>query len=85
MSNIEPLARAITERVCRATPSPGSATDDEVAAWVDSHWESAAAELEAGTIDDAGQRAPGSNWELGLAAYIDRMAARRNCASTVQS
>ena len=85
MSNIEPLARAIAERVCRQTEATNPAlprmTDEDVAAWVDTHWESAAAELEAGLLDDDGNRVPGANWELGLAAFRERMAAKRSSAN----
>jgi hypothetical protein len=52
-------------------------TTEEVAAWVDAHWESAAAELEAGVLDDDGNRVPGADWELGLVAFRERMAAKR--------
>jgi hypothetical protein len=84
MSNIEPLARAITERVCR-NPALPRMRDDEVAAWVDAHWESAAAELEAGILDDDGNRVLGADWELGLAAYLERMAAKRARMATERS
>jgi len=81
LSNIEPLARAITERVCRkvegSDPASPRMTDAEVAAWVDGHWECAAAELEAGLLDDDGNRVPDANWELSLEAYVERVAAKR--------
>jgi hypothetical protein len=48
-------------------------TAQEIAAWVDPHWPCAAAELEAGILDDDGSRVPGANWELGLAAYRERL------------
>ena len=80
LSNIEPLARAIAERVCRRTeglnPSSPLMTTEEVAAWVDAHWQCAAAELEAGVMTDDGSPMPGANWERGLAAYRERMNAR---------
>lgn len=80
LSNIEPLARAITERVCRRTegldPASPRMTTEEVAAWVDAHWQCAAAELETGVITDEGSPVPGADWELGLAAYRERMSAR---------
>ena len=69
-SNIEPLAREIVTRLCRQT-SPAM-TAQEIAAWVDGHWQCAAAELEAGILNDDGSRVPGTNWELGLAAYRER-------------
>ena len=70
-SNIEPLAREIATRVCRQTGP--TMTPQETAAWVDAHWQCAAAELEAGIMNDDGTRAPGANWELGLAAYRERL------------
>jgi hypothetical protein len=79
-SNIEPLAREIAEHVYRRTgnvdPSNSPMSAEEVAAWVDAHWECAAAELEGGLIDDSGRPVPGANWELGLAAYRERKTAR---------
>jgi len=69
-SNIEPLAREIATHGCRQT-SPEMAPQ-EIAAWVDAHWQCAAAELEAGIMNDDGSRVPGANWELGLAAYLER-------------
>ena len=82
LSNIEPLARIVAERVCRIgeskNPSNPPMTAEEVAAWVDAHWECAAAELEAGILDDDGNPVPGSHWERGLAAYRERMNALRS-------
>jgi len=43
ISNIEPLAREMTERICRRN---GMAELD-IPAWVDLHWQCAAAMLEA--------------------------------------
>jgi len=80
LSNIEPLARKIAERICRhplVNPSASPMTEEEIATWVDTHWESAAAELEAGNIDDDGNRIPGADWERGLAAYRERVRARK--------
>lgn len=72
MSNIEPLAREVCERVCRRT----GMAEAEIPAWVDSHWEAAAAEIEAGNCDDAGNLIPGRDWQKGLEAYRDRLAAK---------
>jgi hypothetical protein len=81
LSNIEPLARAIAERACRrheiSNRSNSPMTAEEVAAWVDSHWQCAAADLEAGVLDDTGNTIPGANWELGLAAYCERTYVRK--------
>lgn len=66
--NIEPVARAIAERVWRRTGGP----EAERAAWIDRHWECAAAELEAGVIDESGA-VTGADWERGLAAYRKRL------------
>jgi len=75
-SNIEPLARQIAERICRRSeasgPSTPPMTETQVAAWVDAHWECAAAELEAGILGDDGVPVLGANWETGLAAYRER-------------
>ncbi|MBP2230791.1 hypothetical protein J2847_004100 [Azospirillum agricola] len=68
--NIEPLARAITEQIARRVPS----TEAEIAAWVDGHWHCAAAELEAGLIDETGAKMPGYTVEAGLAALRERSA-----------
>ncbi|MBR2118457.1 MAG: hypothetical protein IJ935_07265 [Afipia sp.] len=73
MSNIEPLAREVVERVCRRTGMP----EAEIPAWVDRHWEAAAAEIEAGNCDENGEIKPGSDWRKGLEAYRDRLAAKR--------
>jgi hypothetical protein len=70
-SNIEPLAPELATRVCRQT-SP-TMTPQETAAWVNAHWQSVAAELEAGIMNDDGTRVPEANWELGLAAYRERL------------
>lgn len=71
VSNIEPLARAIAERICWRSGMP----DAEIPAWVDRHWECAAAELEAGLIDEEGNRWAG-DWERGLVAYRERKGLR---------
>ena len=81
LSNIEPLARKIAERVCRqhplVNPSNPPMTEEDIATWVDGHWEAAAAELEAGNVDDDGNPIPGADWGRGLAAYRERMRARK--------
>jgi hypothetical protein len=71
MKNTEPLAREIVTRICRQSSS--TMTAQEIAAWVDAHWQCAAAELEAGILNDDGSRVPGADWELGLAAYRERL------------
>lgn len=70
-SNIEPLAREIAERIYRR--SEPQVTAQKIAAWVHSHWQCVAADLEAGLLNDDGSRITGVNWELGLAAYRERM------------
>ncbi|ABE61492.1 conserved hypothetical protein [Nitrobacter hamburgensis X14] len=72
MSSIEPLAREVCELVCRQN---GMAEAD-IPAWVDSHWEAAAAEIEAGNCDDNGEIIPGPDWQKGAEAYRERMAAK---------
>jgi len=77
LSNIKPFARAIAERICRQNETPNASnpplTTEEISAWVDVHWQCAAADLEAGVLDDNGSPIPGHSWELGLAAYRERM------------
>lgn len=68
-SNIEPLARDICARIC----ARNGLNAEDTAVWVDRHWESAAAELEAGVIDETGRRIPGIGWEKGLEAFIERI------------
>jgi hypothetical protein len=81
LSNIEPFARTIAECACQRhetlNPSHCPMTAEEVAAWVDAHWQCAAADLEAGVVDDNGNAIPGANWELGLAAYRERTNVRK--------
>lgn len=72
MSNIEPLAREVCEKICRRAGMPES----EISAWVDSHWEAAAAEIEAGNCDDTGEIIPGSDWRKGVDAYRERMTSK---------
>lgn len=72
MSNIEPLAREVCERVCRRT----GMLEAEIPAWVDSHWEAVAAEIEAGNCADNGEVIAGSDWRKGLEAYRERMAVK---------
>ncbi len=67
MSNLEAMARAVTERVCRRKVIPG----EDVAAWVEAHWYVAAADLEAGLIDEAGDPLPGYTPERARAAVTD--------------
>jgi NAD(P)-dependent dehydrogenase (short-subunit alcohol dehydrogenase family) len=43
-------------------------------AWVDLHWTCAAAMLEAGVMDEAGEWIPGKDWRRGLAAYREKVA-----------
>lgn len=69
ISNIEPFARSICERICREN----GMEDADIPAWVDRHWPAAAAEIEAGNIDHDGKRATGSDWRAGLAAYRERI------------
>jgi len=80
VSNIEPLARALAERVFVSTASLdcfASCTGPaEREAWVNAHWECVAADLEAGIIDDSGNRTEGADWRKGLAAYQERIGAR---------
>jgi hypothetical protein len=74
LSNIEPLARAIAERIYQQNET---SNPTEMTAWVDAHWQCAAAELEVGRQNDDGSPIPGVSWELGLAAYLERMNAKK--------
>lgn len=66
-SNIEPFASANVFASCTGMPKA------EVPAQVDRHWEAAAAEIEAGNCDDAGEIIPGYDWRKGLEAYRERL------------
>ena len=69
-SNLEAMARAVTERVCLNAAVPG----EDVAAWVDAHWYIAAADLEAGLIDENGDPLPGYTSERARQAVMDWLA-----------
>jgi hypothetical protein len=69
-SNIEPLARAMAERICRRQ----GMAEAEIADWVERHWECAAAMLEAGAMDEAGEWVDGGSLLRGIEAYRDRTA-----------
>jgi hypothetical protein len=71
-SNIEPLAREMAERICRRQGMP----EGEIAGWVERHWECAAAMLEAGAMDEAGEWIDGGSLMLGIEAYRDRTTTR---------
>lgn len=73
MSNIEPLAREVCERICHRT----GMAESKIPAWVDSHWQAAAAEIEAGNCGENGEIIPGSDWRKGLEAYRERVASSR--------
>jgi hypothetical protein len=45
-SNIEPIAREISKRICRNNEMP----EPQIERWVELHWECAAAMLEAGVM-----------------------------------
>jgi hypothetical protein len=69
-SNIEPLARDMAERICRRQ----GMAEAEIAAWVERHWECAAAMLESGAMDEAGEWVHGGSLLRGIEAYQDRTA-----------
>lgn len=73
MSNIEPLVREVCEGVCLPTGMP----EAEIPAWVDSHWEAVAAEIEVGNCDDNGEIISGSDWRKGVEACRERIAVER--------
>jgi hypothetical protein len=68
-SNIEPLAREMAARICRREGMP----EPNIAAWVDLHWPCAAAMLEAGLMDEAGEWLPGKSLVVGVEAYRERL------------
>lgn len=68
-SNIEPLAREMTERICRRSAMP----EADIPHWVDLHWPCAAAMLEAGVMDERGEWVENKDVRLGLEAYRERL------------
>jgi hypothetical protein len=68
-SNIEPLAREMAARICRRE----GMAEANIAAWVELHWPCAAAMLEAGLMDEAGEWLPGKNLVQGVEAYRERL------------
>ena len=68
-SNIEPLAREMAARICRRE----GMAEAQIPAWVDLHWPCAAAMLEAGVMDEAGEWLPGKNLVSGVEAYRERL------------
>jgi hypothetical protein len=72
-SNIEPLARDIAATICRREGMPEAA----IGAWVDLHWPCAAAMLEAGLMNEAGEWLQGKDLVQGFEAYRERLARPR--------
>jgi hypothetical protein len=72
-SNIEPLAREMTERICRRN---GMAETD-IPGWVDLHWQCSAAMLEAGVMDENGEWITDKDVHLGIEAYRERLASQK--------
>jgi hypothetical protein len=62
--------RSDSTGICRRA---GMAEAD-IGAWVDLRWTCAAAMLEAGVMDEAGEWIPGKDWRRGLAAYREKVA-----------
>lgn len=60
----------MTERICRRE----GMADADIPAWVDLHWPCAAAMLEAGVMDEAGEWITGKDLRDGLDAYRERAA-----------
>jgi hypothetical protein len=73
-SNIEPIAREITRRICRNDEMP----ETQIERWIELHWECAAAMLEAGVMDEKGEWIEGKDWRRGLEEYRERLAASPN-------
>ena len=70
ISNIEPLARAMSERICRRNGMSVA----RISGWVDLHWQCAAAMLEAGVMDEDGEWIADKDVHLGIEAYRERFA-----------
>ena len=68
-SNIEPLAREMAEQICRRS---GMAEAD-IPRWVDLHWPCAAAMLESGVMNEAGEWVGDQDVRLGIEAYRERL------------
>lgn len=68
-SNIEPLAREMAEQICRRS---GMAEAD-IPRWVDLHWPCAAAMLESGVMNEAGEWVEDQDVRLGIEAYGERL------------
>jgi len=64
-SNIEPIAREVTRRICRDNEMP----ETQIERWVDLHWQCAAAMIEAGVMDEKGEWIEGKDWRRGTEAY----------------
>jgi hypothetical protein len=72
ISNIETVARDMAKRICQRN----GMHDSEIAAWVERHWQCAAAMLEAGVMDEDGEWIPDKDLRLGIDAYRDRVVGR---------
>jgi len=73
ISNIEPLAREMTERICRRN----GMAEAKIAGWVDLHWQCAAAMLEAGVMDEDGEWITDRDVLLGIEAYRERITCQK--------
>lgn len=73
ISNIEPLAREMAERICRKS----GMAESQISSWVDLHWQCAAAMMEAGVMDESGEWVEEKDVRLGLEAYRERLRLRR--------
>ena len=68
LGNIEPIAREIADGLARRVPDQ---TEEEIAAWVETHWQVSAALYEAGLIDESGADLRAFDMETGEDAYAD--------------
>ena len=68
-SNIEPLARDMAEQICRRS----GMTEADIPRWVDLHWPCAAAMLESGVMNEAGEWVEDKDVRLGIEAYRERL------------
>ena len=68
-SNIEPLAREMAMRICRQSDM----AEADIPRWVDLHWPCAAAMLESGVMNEAGEWVEDKDVRLGIEAYRERL------------
>jgi len=68
-SNIEPLAREMAMRICRQSDM----AEADIPRWVDLHWPCAAAMLESGVMNEAGEWVEDKDVRFGIEDYRERL------------